>query len=119
MDVQNYYTAAFALVHASVAGEGLPTIMIEAMNYNLPEVVTDSKTGPREILGDSQYGLLCKVKDPKDMSEKIYRLYTNPNLYKHFQILENERVKDFSPNHIEKKLKSILQDVSGKNYANN
>ena len=53
------------------------------------------------------------------MSEKIYRLYTNPNLYKHFQILENERVKDFSPNHIEKKLKSILQDVSGKNYANN
>ena len=119
LDVQNYYTAAFALVHASVAGEGLPTIMIEAMNYNLPEVVTDSKTGPREILGDSQYGLLCKVKDPKDMSEKIYRLYTNPNLYKHFQILENERVKDFSPNHIEKKLKSILQDVSGKNYANN
>ena len=108
LDVQNYYTAAFALVHASVAGEGLPTIMIEAMNYNLPEVVTDSKTGPREILGDSQYGLLCKVKDPKDMSEKIYRLYTNPNLYKHF-----------SPNHIEKKLKSILQDVSGKNYANN
>ena len=119
LDVQNYYTAAFALVHASVAGEGLPTIMIEAMNYNLPEVVTDSKTGPREILGDSQYGLLCKVKDPKDMSEKIYRLYTNPDLYKHFQILENERVKDFSPNHIEKKLKSILQDVSGKNYANN
>ena len=119
LDVQNYYTAAFALVHASVAGEGLPTIMIEAMNYNLPEVVTDSKTGPREILGDSQYGLLCKVKDPKDMSEKIYRLYTNPDLYKHFQILENERAKDFSPNHIEKKLKSILQDVSGKNYANN
>ena len=53
-DVQNYYSAAYLLLHASVAGEGLPTIMLEAMAYNLTMVVTDSKTGPREILQDNK-----------------------------------------------------------------
>ena len=36
LDVHDYYNAAFALVHASVAGEGLPTIMLEALTYSLP-----------------------------------------------------------------------------------
>ena len=44
-DVQNYYKSAYLLVHASIAGEGLPTVMIESMAYGLPMVVTDSKTG--------------------------------------------------------------------------
>lgn len=112
LDVQNYYSAAYVLVHASVAGEGLPTIMIEAMNYGIPEVVTDSKTGPREILGDNQYGLLCKVQNPKDMSKKLFKLFSDENLYKHYQSIERERVKDFSPKVIEKKLDYILKDIN-------
>lgn len=114
LDVQNYYSAAFVLVHASVAGEGLPTVMIEAMEYDLPEVVTDSKTGPREILGNNRYGELCKVQDPKDMSEKIYKLYTNEELYKHYQEVEKDRIKDFLPDPIEKKLEKILKDIREK-----
>ena len=62
------------MVHASVAGEGLPTIMLEAMAYDLPMVVTDSKTGPREILRNNEYGLLCRVQDPKDMADNIVKL---------------------------------------------
>lgn len=113
LDVQNYYSAAYALVHASVAGEGLPTIMIEAMNYGLPEVVTDSKTGPREILGDNKYGMLCKVKDPRDMSTKMYEILTNQKLYTHLQEIEKKRVKDFDPKVIKNKLNSILQQING------
>ena len=81
LDVQDYYNAAFALVHASVAGEGLPTIMLEALTYSLPMVVTDSKTGPREILGDNKYGLLCQVENPDDMAEKVAGLVENSNFY--------------------------------------
>lgn len=113
LDVQNYYMAAYLLVHASVAGEGLPTVMIEAMNYRLPEVVTDSKTGPREILGDNKYGLLCKIEDPKDMSEKIYRLFSDKVLYKNFQLLESQRIKDFSVKKIKNRLDYILKDIAG------
>ena len=82
------------------------------MNYGIPEVVTDSKTGPREILGDNQYGLLCKVQNPKDMSKKLFKLFSDENLYKHYQSIERERVKDFSPKVIEKKLDYILKDIN-------
>lgn len=111
LDVQNYYASAYLLVHASVAGEGLPTVMIEAMNYQLPEVVTDSKTGPREILGNNEYGFLCKVKDVNDMSQKIYLLCENKKLYKHYQEAERERLKDFTPQVIKTKLGIILESI--------
>ena len=111
LDVQNYYSAAYVLAHASVAGEGLPTVMIEAMNYGLPEVVTDSKTGPREILGDSKYGLLCKVQDPEDMSQKLYKIFMDSTLYKDLQIKEKKRVIDFSDKKIEQKLEVILEKI--------
>lgn len=110
-DVQDYYKAAFLLVHASVAGEGLPTIMIEAMSYRLPMVVTDSKTGPREILGENEYGLLCRVKDPEDMANKVKKIASDPDLYNHYVLKSDERIKDFSPDVIKERLKSILEEV--------
>lgn len=113
-DVENYYQSAYMLVHASVAGEGLPTVQIEALANNLPQVVTDSKVGPREILGNNKYGLLTKVKDSKDMSDSINLLLDDENLYKHYQMVSKERVKDFTPEVIKEKLNIILKDVMEK-----
>lgn len=110
-DVQNYYSAAYALVHASVAGEGLPTVMIEAMNYQLPEVVTDSKTGPREILGDNEYGLLCKVQNPSDMAKKMDKILNNKGLYSFYQNKEKERVQAFVPSSIKLKIENALMEI--------
>lgn len=110
-DVQDYYKAAFLLVHASVAGEGLPTVMIEAMSYRLPMVVTDSKTGPREILGENEYGLLCRVKDPEDMANKVKKIASDSDLYNYYVLKSDERIKDFSPKVIKERLKSILEEV--------
>lgn len=113
LDVQDYYNSAFALVHASVAGEGLPTIMLEALAYDLPMVVTDSKTGPREILGDNKYGLLCRVSDPNDMAEKVVRLVENPNLYFKYKEKSKERIKDFAPQEIQIQLEKIIKNIMG------
>lgn len=111
MEVQDYYSAAYLLVHASVAGEGLPTIMLEAMAYDLPQVVTDSKVGPREILGNDEYGLLCKVKDGEDMAYKIHKLITDPQLYRYYIDQGRKRIKDFEPETIKEQLKKILDRV--------
>lgn len=111
MDVQNYYLGAFALVHASVAGEGLPTIMLEAMAYDLPMVVTDSKTGPREILRNNEYGLLCRVQDPKDMADNIVKLCRDKDLYEHYKLVGKDRIKDFQPNVIKQQLNDIIQKI--------
>lgn len=111
MDVQNYYAAAYMLVHASVAGEGLPTVMLEAMEFDLPMVVTDSKVGPREILGNDEYGLLCRVQDPEDMAKKIHSMYSNRDLYEYYKAKEKIRLCDFKPEAIKKQLQSVLEDV--------
>lgn len=110
-DVQNYYNSAKLLLHASVAGEGLPTIIIEALAYKLPCIVTDSKTGPREILGDNEYGLLSKVQDPDDMAQKIQMIFNDEKLYNHFKISGENRVKDFSPDTIKENIKEILKKI--------
>ncbi|WP_031554202.1 glycosyltransferase [Oribacterium sp. FC2011] len=116
-DVQNYYAAAKLLVHASVAGEGLPTVMIEALSYNLPMVVTDSKVGPREILGNDEYGLLCKVKDSDDMARKIYRLQTDERLYQKYKTLSGERLEAFKPETIKIQLQAMLNDMMAKSHV--
>ena len=110
-DVQNYYSAAKLLVHASVAGEGLPTVMIEALSYNLPMVVTDSKVGPREIIGNDEYGLLCKVQDPKDMAKKIHMLVTDDSMYREYQKRSVERLQAFKPETIKTQLSDVLDDA--------
>lgn len=111
VDVQNYYKAAHLLVHASVAGEGLPTVQLEALAYQLPQVVTDSKVGPREILGDNEYGLLCKVKDPDDMAKKINLLLNDRSLYRHYKEVSRKRYYDFQPDFIKEKLQKILENI--------
>lgn len=109
--VQNFYGAAYMLVHASIAGEGLPTVMIEALAYGLPMVVTDSKTGPREILGNDEYGLLCRVNDPEDMAQKIYKLVQDEKLYEYYKNRGRDRLTAFEPNTIQRQLKEILEDL--------
>lgn len=107
-DVQDYYAASHMLVHASVAGEGLPTVMIEAMAYGKPVVATDSKVGPREILGNDEFGLLCKIRDPYDMAEKINKLLSSELLYKHYVMQGYLRINSFKPETIKTQLDKLL-----------
>lgn len=110
-EVQNYFKAAHILVHASVAGEGLPTVMLEALASELPMVVTDSKVGPREILKDNEYGLLCNVQDPSDMACKINHILNDKSLYDKYKVKGRERIKDFEPEKIKKQLDDVLKKV--------
>lgn len=95
-NVEKYYGAAIMLVHSSIVGEGLPTVLLEAMANHLPIVSTDSKVGPREILGNDKYGLLCRVGDPEDMADKISKLYYNSELKNKIVDRADTRIKDFS-----------------------
>ena len=111
-DVQDFYAGARMLVHASVAGEGLPTVMLEALAFDLPMVVTDSKVGPREILRDNEYGLLCRVRDPEDMAEKIHRLHTDEALRRTFRERSAERLADFTPDAARARLTRLLEELA-------
>lgn len=110
-NVQDYYSSAFMMVQSSEF-EGLPTTLIEALYFNLPIVATDCPTGPREILGNNDFGLLCKVHDASDMARRINLLYEDEELYNHYRQESSKRIQAFMPETIKGKLLEILNSIT-------
>lgn len=58
--------------------EGLPNVVMEAMFLGVPVLATDCPTGPRELLGDQQYGTLVPVKNPRALADAIVNRIDHP-----------------------------------------
>lgn len=108
-DVENFYSTADIFIHSSKA-EGLPTVLLEAMIYEVPIVATDSPPGVTEILGNDKYGVRCSIGNPEDMAEKIHKMLTDNNLYDYYIEQGKKRIIDFEYCVIKDKLKDILRE---------
>lgn len=112
-DVQNYYCAASVYVHSSPA-EGLPTVLLEAMEFDLPIAATNSMPGVREILQD-KCGLVTPVGDAQALAESIARLYQDTELRDRLVTAGKERVRDFSPETISDAVENYLTSIGEHN----
>lgn len=110
-DVQNYYSAAYLLIHSSIAFEGMPLVLVEAMHYSLPVISTDTMVGPREVLENGKSGLLCPVQDYFEMAEQMNALYNDSLLYKRLQEQGLIRKNDFSYERIGSRLNTIINNL--------
>ena len=92
--------------------EGWPNVLVEAMACGCPVIATDCQTGPREILGDNEYGLLVPVDDPEALAHSVEKLLTDKSCRTHFQAQSRLQAQDFDLEQIGSKYVRLLQSIA-------
>jgi glycosyltransferase involved in cell wall biosynthesis len=93
LNLQKYYLTAKALILPSYF-EGFGNVIIEALNYKLPCISTNTD-GPSEILKNGKYGLLIKSNSTKEIANGLLKLVNN-YYYKHKTSLGCNTIKEYS-----------------------
>src|SRR5258705_10526355 len=75
-DIRPYVANADCVVMPSYR-EGMSNVLLEAASMARP-LITTNVTGCRDIVEDGVNGLLCKVKDGKDLAEKMKQMMNIP-----------------------------------------
>ena len=76
-NLRAYFSKATISALSSRA-EGLPNVLVETMICGCTPVSTDCPTGPREVIGNDEYGYLAKVHDPESLAAALERALDAP-----------------------------------------
>ena len=97
------------LVHPTYR-EGFGKVLQEAMGMKLSILTTDVP-GPSEVVEDGISGILCRVKDPTDLAEKMILLYDDDKLRNSISEAGFARANQYFDRPI--MLNNILLDMEG------
>lgn len=87
-----YESVAFIL---SSRYEGWGIVMVEAMACGTPVIAFNCPVGPRQILGDNQWGMLVPPEDTDELGKAIHMLYNDPVKRRFYREQGYQRAKDF------------------------
>lgn len=79
INLKKYYLTSKVFILNSLY-EGLGNVLIDAVNFNLPIITTNCKSGPNEIINHGKGGFLVPVKNPEKLSKKILFCIKNYSL---------------------------------------
>ena len=105
-DVNDYIAGSYVNLLAS-RFEGLPTVMIEAMAFEKPCIMTNSDGG--EVTSFGKYGFLTPLGDHTAIADAIQLLYQDEEIYKRYSKLSKERFMDFDPEYTIQQFESLLE----------
>lgn len=90
--------------------EGFGNVIVEAMCCGLPVISYDCPTGPREILGDGEYGILIQSGDVDALHNAIVRMAQDDAHRARYRQKALERAKDYEIEHVVSMWKAELND---------
>ncbi len=79
MNLQKYYLNSKLFILNSLY-EGLGNVLIDAVNFNLPIIATNCKSGPNEIINYGKGGFLVPIQNPDMLAKKILFCIKNYSL---------------------------------------
>ncbi len=85
------------------------TVLIEAGSFGLPLVSSD--TSVREILGNSEYGLVSPIDDFEALEKYYYRIFSDKEMYRKYSDLALEKSKQFVPEVILERVEAFLLNL--------
>jgi len=107
----SHYSDADIFVLPSVSGrEGFGLVILEAMSYGKPVIVTDIP-GPNEIVKNGYNGILVPPKDPEALAKAIKTLASDSELRHTLSINARETVKRFSWEKVGEKYQSVYKSI--------
>ena len=92
---ENYMNNAIAMLLSS-KWEGMPNVLIEAMSYACPIISVDCPTGPREILGCSEHGILVSKDNKAGFVDAMLKVEKDKKFWNKWSLKAVKRAKAFS-----------------------
>ncbi|EEY3544382.1 glycosyltransferase family 4 protein, partial [Escherichia coli] len=93
--IQQYYPK-YSIFAFSSRFEGFGMVLLEAMECGLPCISFDCPTGPSEILGDGEYGILVENGNLIKFSAELANLMSDEEKKIKFSILSKSRAQEFN-----------------------
>lgn len=90
--------------------EGLPNVLIEALALKTPVISTNCKSGPKEILGNGEWGMLIEVDDVDALSEALFLIVNNYDDAVNATFRAEKILPSFMPENVCRDLISIFKD---------
>lgn len=100
------------LIVCSSIYEGISTTVQEALILG-KTVVTTPCTGMKELLGDSEYGIIVEDSE-KGLYNGLKRLFDNPELMQQYELAAKEREEKFSKEKVVKQTENFFQKLRKK-----
>lgn len=94
-NIQQYYPQ-YSIFAFSSRFEGFGMVLLEAMECGLPCISFDCPTGPSEILGDGEYGILVENGNVAKFSAELADLMSDEGKKIKFSNLSKRRAKEFN-----------------------
>lgn len=103
------FIKAADLLVCSSRSEGMSTFIIEGLILGKPIVTTDC-SGMRELLGDSEYGLITE-NDAEDLYAGIKRMLSDSNLLSEYALKAQKRGEAFSARELACSTERFLEEI--------